>query len=188
MRLLVSNDDGYLAPGLQRLAAALTPLGEVIVVAPDRDRSGASNSLTLPDTHSAAYRAERVHLRRAEHPPTAFTWRSPDCSTPSPTSSCPEINAGANLGDDVIYSGTVAAAMEGRVLGTPCRRWCRSPPRACEHFDTAAQVATRLVERIAGCPLDSNVITERQRPGRGARGAARCSERRGWGIGTVRSR
>ena len=156
MRLLVSNDDGYLAPGLQSLAAALTPLGEVIVVAPDRDRSGASNSLTL-----------RTPIRpRTAHNGFIYVDGTPtDCVhlavtgllDPEPDIVVSGINAGANLGDDVIYSGTVAAAMEGRVLGLPAIAVSLASSR-CEHFDTAARVARRLVERIAGCPLDSNVI------------------------------
>ena len=156
MRLLVSNDDGYLAPGLQSLATALTPLGEVIVVAPDRDRSGASNSLTL-----------RTPIRpRTAHNGFIYVDGTPtDCVhlavtgllDPEPDIVVSGINAGANLGDDVIYSGTVAAAMEGRVLGLPAIAVSLASSH-CEHFDTAARVASRLVERIAGCPLDSNVI------------------------------
>ena len=156
MRILVSNDDGYLAPGLHRLADELSSLGDVSVVAPDRDRSGASNSLTL-----------RVPIR----PRTAgngfiFVDGTPtDCVhlavtgllKPEPDIVVSGINAGANLGDDVIYSGTVAAAMEGRLLGIPAIAVSLAS-RPCRHYDTAALVARRLVERLVERPLDSNVI------------------------------
>ena len=156
MRLLVSNDDGYLAPGLQSLATALTPLGEVIVVAPDRDRSGASNSLTLR-TPIRPCTAHNGFIYVDGTPTDCVHLAVTGLLDPEPDIVVSGINAGANLGDDVIYSGTVAAAMEGRVLGLPAIAVSLASSH-CEHFDTAAQVASRLVERIAGCPLDSNVI------------------------------
>ena len=156
MRLLVSNDDGYLAPGLQSLAGALTPLGEVIVVAPDRDRSGASNSLTLR-TPIRPRTAQNGFIYVDGTPTDCVHLAVTGLLDPEPDIVVSGINAGANLGDDVIYSGTVAAAMEGRVLGLPAIAVSLASSR-CEHLDTAAQVARRLVERIAGCPLDSNVI------------------------------
>lgn len=156
MRILVSNDDGYLAPGLRWLADALSSLGEVIVVAPDRDRSGASNSLTL--------RAP-IRPRTAENGFICVDGTPTDCVhlavtgllDPEPDIVVSGINAGANLGDDVIYSGTVAAAMEGRLLGLTAIAVSLAS-RRCRHFDTAARVACLLVERIVEHPLDSNVI------------------------------
>ena len=156
MRILVSNDDGYLAPGLRCLADTLASLGEVIVVAPDRDRSGASNSLTL-----------RAPIR----PCTAdngfiFVDGTPtDCVhlavtgllDPEPDIVVSGINAGSNLGDDVIYSGTVAAAMEGRLLGLTAIAVSLAS-RRCRHFDTAAKVASRLVERVVEHPLDTFIV------------------------------
>ena len=156
MRILVSNDDGYLAPGLRILAEALASLGEVVVVAPDRNRSGASNSLTLrspirPRTSDNGFiyvdgtPTDCVHLAV-----TGLLDAEPDIVVSG-------INDGSNLGDDVVYSGTVAAAMEGRLLGIPAI--AVSLASQCgHHFDTAAQVARRLVVRLVGHPLDSNVI------------------------------
>lgn len=156
MRILVSNDDGYLAPGLQCLAGALASLGEVIVVAPDRDRSGASNSLTL--------RAP-IRPRTAENGFIHVDGTPTDCVhlavtgllDPEPDIVVAGINAGANLGEDVIYSGTVAAAMEGRLLGLPAVAVSLASSR-CRHFDTAGQVAVRLVAQLLERPLDPDVI------------------------------
>lgn len=156
MRILISNDDGYLAPGLRCLADTLASLGEVIVVAPDRDRSGASNSLTL--------RAP-IRPRTAENGFIFVDGTPTDCVhlaitgllDPEPDIVVSGINAGANLGEDVIYSGTVAAAMEGRLLGLTAIAVSLASGR-CRHFDTAAQVAVRLVRRLAERPLDSKVI------------------------------
>ena len=116
MRILLSNDDGYFAPGLAALAQALAPLADVTVVAPERDRSGASNSLTLD---------RPLILRQA---PSGFYYVNgtpTDCVHLGLNGLLPQapdmvvsgINLGANLGDDVLYSGTVAAALEGRFLG-----------------------------------------------------------------------
>jgi 5'-nucleotidase len=156
MRILISNDDGYQSPGLEALAGALARLGEVTVVAPDRDRSGASNSLTL----TVPLRARRMDNGTicVEGTPTdcvhlAITGlldREPDLVVAG-------INHGPNLGDDVIYSGTVAAAMEGRFLGLPAMAVSVDSyePR---HLDTAARVAARLVENLPRRELGSNLI------------------------------
>ncbi|HET9122461.1 MAG TPA: 5'/3'-nucleotidase SurE, partial [Acidiferrobacteraceae bacterium] len=117
-RVLLSNDDGYLAAGLAALATALRPVAHVTVVAPDRDRSGASNSLTL--ARPLRVKAVAEDLFCVDGTPT-------DCVhlaltgvlDPVPDMVLSGINHGANLGDDVLYSGTVAAAMEGRFLGRP---------------------------------------------------------------------
>ena len=156
MRILVSNDDGYLAPGLRCLARSLVSLGEVIVVAPDRDRSGASNSLTL--------RAP-IRARTADNGFIYVDGTPTDCVhlavtgllDPEPDIVVSGINEGANLGDDVIYSGTVAAAMEGRLLGLTAIAVSLAS-RHCRHFETAATVASQLVQRLVEHPLDSNVI------------------------------
>lgn len=156
MHILLSNDDGYYAPGLLALRDALSPLGEVTVVAPDRDRSGASNSLTL----DAPIRVVRMRdgIYRTSGTPTdcvhvAITGlldREPDIVISG-------INAGPNMGDDVIYSGTVAAATEGRFLGLPAIAMSSESfePR---HLDTAARVAVRLVEGLRDAPLDPHLI------------------------------
>lgn len=156
MRILISNDDGVQAPGLQVLADALTPLGSVTVVAPDRNRSGASNSLTLDNPI------------RAEHLPNGFIsvdGTPTDCVHLAITGLLDEepdlvvsgINAGANLGDDVLYSGTVAAAMEGRFLGLPAIALSMVAP-APRHFTTGARVARELVARLQHHPLPGEII------------------------------
>ena len=146
LSILVSNDDGVHAPGLEALAAALAPLGKVTVVAPDRNRSGASNSLTL----ETPLRVSRL--------PNGFYYVNgtpTDCVHLAITGLLDEapdlvvsgINKGANLGDDVLYSGTVAAAMEGRFLGRPAIALSLVSAEP-EHYESGARVARLLVERM----------------------------------------
>jgi 5'/3'-nucleotidase len=156
MRILVSNDDGYFAPGLTLLAERLGAVGEVTVVAPERDRSGASNSLTL-DRPLTVRRAPNgfwfvngtptdcVHLAV-----TGLLEGLPDCVVSG-------INHGANMGDDTIYSGTVAAATEGFLLGIPSLAVSLAG-KTGKHFETAAAVALRLVERFARAPVSQPVL------------------------------
>ncbi|MEK6771002.1 MAG: 5'/3'-nucleotidase SurE [Pseudomonadota bacterium] len=156
MHILLSNDDGYLSPGLEQLAKALAPLALITVVAPERDRSGASNSLTL---------TRPLRVRRGENGFFIVDGTPTDCvhlavtglMDQQPDMVIAGINRGANLGDDVLYSGTVAAAMEGRFLGAPAIAisLVGRPP---SHFATAAQVAVRLVERLRNDPLPANTI------------------------------
>jgi len=154
MKILVSNDDGYLATGINVLTNALAEIADVIVVAPDRNRSAASNSLTLNDPLRVSKVAKNrykvngtpsdcVHLAL-----TGFLEEEPDLVVSG-------INHGANLGDDVIYSGTVAAAMEGRFLGLPT---IAVSLVGHKHFDTAARVATELVQRLEKDPLPKEFI------------------------------
>ena len=156
MKILVSNDDGYLATGINVLADALADIADVVVVAPDRNRSAASNSLTLQDPLRISkvgenrYRvngtpSDCVHLAL-----TGFLDEEPDLVVSG-------INHGANLGDDVIYSGTVAAAMEGRFLGYPSIAVSLVGHRLT-HFDTAATVAKELVQRLQRNPLPKEFI------------------------------
>jgi len=118
MKILVSNDDGYTAEGIRALADAMTELGDITVVAPDRNRSGASNSLTLENPlrlnkmDDGVYRVDGTPTDCVHLAITGLLEDEPDMVVSG-------INAGANLGDDVLYSGTVAAAMEGRFLGRP---------------------------------------------------------------------
>jgi 5'-nucleotidase len=151
MRILVSNDDGYFAPGLEHLVAVLRPLAEVLVVAPERDRSGASNSLTL----------DRPLTVRSAPGGVLFVNGTPtDCVHLAVTGLLDElpdmvisgINLGANMGDDTIYSGTVAAATEGYLLGIPSIAISLAS-KAAAHFETAAAVACDLVQRHAACGL-----------------------------------
>lgn len=156
MKILVSNDDGYQSPGLIMLADVLGQLGEVVVVAPERDRSGASNSLTL----DVPLRAERMPngFIRVDGTPTdcvhlaltGLPYVDPDIVVAG-------INHGANLGDDVLYSGTVAAATEGRFLGLPSIA-VSIVSHAPRHLATAAEVALRLVTNLRGNLLDSSII------------------------------
>ena len=150
MRILLSNDDGYFAPGLAALAQALAPLAEITVVAPERDRSGASNSLTLD---------RPLLLRQA---PSGFYYVNgtpTDCVHLAVTGMLDHlpdmvisgINHGANMGDDTIYSGTVAAATEGYLLGIPSIAVSLASHNA-QHFATAAQVVADLVKRIQTQP------------------------------------
>ncbi len=155
-RILLSNDDGYLAPGLTCLAEMLAAVAEITVVAPERDRSGASNSLTLTNplrVHRAANGfiyvdgtpTDCVHLAI-----TGLMEREPDMVVSG-------INHGANLGDDVLYSGTVAAAMEGRFLGLPAIAVSLVGTRGA-HFATAARVVRDLLERLERDPLPADTI------------------------------
>jgi 5'-nucleotidase len=156
LRILISNDDGYLARGLRVLAAALGEFADVTVVAPDRNRSGASNSLTL----DAPLRVERVEER------IYFVTGTPtDCVHVAITGLLEEepdmvvsgINHGANLGDDVLYSGTVAAAMEGRFLGFPAIAVSLVQGEH-RNFDAAAAIVSRLVHQIVEDPLPRDSI------------------------------
>lgn len=159
MRILLSNDDGYTAPGLILLAAALQELGEVTVVAPERNRSGASNSLTLD---------RPLLLKTAENGFYYVNGTPSDCVHLAVTGMLPKepdlvisgINLGANMGDDTIYSGTVAAAMEGYLLGIPALAVSLAS-FAGRHFATAARIVRKLVERFRtrpfGAPLLLNI-------------------------------
>jgi 5'/3'-nucleotidase len=156
MKILVSNDDGYLATGINVLTAALEEVADVVVVAPDRNRSAASNSLTL-----------KVPLRVSEVAPNRYKvdGTPSDCVHLAltgfldivPDLVVSGINHGANLGDDVIYSGTVAAAMEGRFLGLPTIA-VSLVGNDLQHFETAAAVASELVQKIERAPLASDVV------------------------------
>lgn len=156
MNILVSNDDGYLAPGLRTLAEALTRLGTVTVVAPDRNRSGASNSLTLDrplrihETEPGVYCVEGTPTDSVHVAITGLLDTRPDMVISG-------INEGANLGDDVLYSGTVAAAMEGRFLGLPAIAVSLAHDGQ-GHYDTAAQVVLELLARMDREPLPVDTI------------------------------
>ncbi|WP_456447247.1 5'/3'-nucleotidase SurE [Thiolapillus sp.] len=156
MRILLSNDDGYQAPGLKALALALETVAEVVVVAPDRDRSGASNSLTLEmpirahNTDSGFIRVEGTPTDCVHLAITGLLEEEPDMVVAG-------INAGANMGDDVIYSGTVAAATEGRFLGYPAMAVSMAS-HVPQHFDTGAQIARQLVQRLQQRPLAAEAI------------------------------
>ncbi|MHB8253321.1 MAG: 5'/3'-nucleotidase SurE [Acidiferrobacter sp.] len=155
-RILLSNDDGYMAEGLACLAAALAHGADVSVVAPDRDRSGASNSLTL------------LRPLRAHRAPNGFIYvdgTPTDCVHLAITGLLEQepdiviagINHGGNLGDDVLYSGTVAAAMEGRFLGLPAIAVSLASSNPV-HFATAAQVTLRLLAALTAETLPADTV------------------------------
>jgi 5'-nucleotidase len=156
MNILISNDDGYLAPGLACLAAHLNSCAEINVVVPDRDRSGASNSLTL-DRPLLAMRGENGFFRVTGTPTDCVHLAITGLLEQEPDMVISGINAGANLGDDVLYSGTVAAAMEGRFLGYPAIAISLAGTDLV-HYDTAAAVVLQLLNRLHNVPLSPNII------------------------------
>jgi 5'-nucleotidase len=156
MRILLSNDDGYFAPGLAALAEGLEGLGDITVVAPERDRSGASNSLTLD---------RPLMLRQALNGFRYVNGTPTDCVHMAVTGILdfePDvvvsgINSGSNMGDDTLYSGTVAAAMEGYLLGIPSIA-VSLVGTVFEHYASAARVARMLVERIHRTPFGAPIL------------------------------
>src|SRR3989338_7497113 len=143
LRVLISNDDGVYAKGILVLAEAIKKIAKVDVVAPDRNRSGASNSLTL---------TAPLHLKTLDNGFVSVEGTPTDCVhvaitgllTTMPDMVVTGINAGSNLGDDVWYSGTVAAAMEGRFLGLPAIAMSLVSEKYL-HYETAAKVACELI-------------------------------------------
>lgn len=146
MKVLISNDDGVFAPGLAVLAATLSQSHETEVVAPDRNRSGASNSLTL-DRPLEAFRHENGYIGINGTPTDCVHLGTSGIFSLAPEIVVSGINAGANMGDDVLYSGTVAAATEGRHLKYPpiAVSICSHHPR---HFETAAEIVRLLLAGI----------------------------------------
>lgn len=156
MKILISNDDGVYAPGLAALAEALSEVGEVLVIAPDRNRSGASNSLTL-DRPLEAYQHESGFIGVNGTPTDCVHLGSSGIFGFEPDIVVSGINAGPNLGDDVIYSGTVAAAMEGRHLRYPAIA-ISSGSFHPEYYEVAAQVAKDLVKNISKLNLAPRTV------------------------------
>ena len=156
MHILLSNDDGYLAPGLGAMATALSETDTITVVAPERDRSGSSNSLTLE-------RPLRVHM--AENGFYFVTGTPTDCVhlaitgllDKEPDMVVSGINAGANMGDDVLYSGTVAAAMEGRFLGLPAIAVSMTSYDPL-HYETGVKAIAGIIDRLRSEPLQQTSI------------------------------
>lgn len=160
MKILLSNDDGVFAPGLAALAKVMKTLGEVVVVAPDRNRSGASNSLTL--SHPVHVHTLENNFISVEGTPTdcvhlALTGLLKDQTEPDIVIS--GINAGSNLGDDILYSGTVAAAIEGRFLGYPALAISLSSKNhSFTHYETAAEITKQIVLKLQHDPLPAHTI------------------------------
>ncbi len=156
MKILASNDDGVHARGLRTLVEHIQVDHEVVTVAPDRNRSGASNSLTLDAPLRTRRLGDNVHSVSGT-PTDCVHLAITGLLDFNPDMVVSGINHGANLGDDVLYSGTVAAAMEGRFLGLPAVAISMTgqPPFL---FDTAAQVAVELISRLASHKLPSDTI------------------------------
>ena len=158
MKILLSNDDGYQAEGLEALRLAVEPLGAVTIVAPDRNRSGASNSLTLDvPVRATAFGTDAYYCNGT--PTDCVHLAISGLFDYEHDIVVSGVNDGANLGDDTLYSGTVAAAVEGRFLGLPAVAvsLCVEPgsPR---NFASAAGVAAQVVARMAKTPLQEPVI------------------------------
>ncbi len=156
MHIMVTNDDGIHAPGINALAAALKELGEVTVVAPDRERSAAGHSLTLHSPLRVFELRERFYA--VDGTPTDCVNMGIHSLLPiKPDLVVSGINHGPNLGDDITYSGTVAAAMEANLMGIPAIAVSLSTFERHGHFDDAAQVALRVARQVLanGLPSDT---------------------------------
>ena len=156
MRILISNDDGYKADGIIQLAKSLSEIAEVIVVAPSENKSAASSSLTIGNPLKPIQIEKNIYVIDATPSDCVhlalcgFIKESIDLVVTG-------INFGANLGDDVIYSGTVAGAIEGRFLGLPSIAMSLASWE-CNHFETAGNIAKLLVKQIGKAPLANNTI------------------------------
>ncbi len=156
MRILISNDDGYQAKGIKQLAESLSEIAEIIIVAPNTNKSAASSSLTL---------GKPLKPIQIEHNIYAIDATPSDCVHLALCGFIKEsidlvvtgINFGPNLGDDVIYSGTVAGAIEGRFIGLPSIAISLASFE-CENFETAGAIAKQLVAQIDKAPLSYNTI------------------------------
>jgi len=164
MHILISNDDGYAAPGLQALVDALQGLGEITVVAPETNHSGASNSLTLNrplsvrQAHNGFYCVNGTPSDCVHVALTGLLDVRPDLVVAG-------INNGANLGEDTLYSGTVAAASEGVLFGIPAIAFSLTQ-KGWEHLDAATAIARELVERQIREPLAAPVLLNVNVPNR----------------------
>lgn len=156
MRILLSNDDGYFSPGIARLAEELAGVAEITVVAPERDRSGASNSLTL-DRPLSVKRSANGFLFVNGTPTDCVHLAVTGLLDHLPDMVVSGINFGANMGDDTIYSGTVAAATEGYLLGIPSLAVSLTS-KVGRHLDTAARVTLEMVERLRRVPMSGPVL------------------------------
>ncbi len=156
MHLLLSNDDGYTAKGLICLAAALKPFATISVVAPERNQSGASNSLTL-ESPLRAHQMENGFIQVDGTPTDCVHLAITGLLKDEPDMVFSGINHGANLGDDVLYSGTVAAATEGRFLGLPAVAISMASSNP-QYFETAAHVAVTLFQKLLNDPLPRDTI------------------------------
>lgn len=156
MHFLLSNDDGYLSAGLTALGDALRAVGRITVVAPDRDRSGASNSLTL-DRPLRAIPLPNGYVRVDGTPTDCVHLALTGLLDEEPDMVVSGINHGSNLGDDVLYSGTVAAAMEGRFLGLPAIAISINSFQP-KHLETATKALLIIINNLKNAPLPKDAI------------------------------
>lgn len=156
MNFLITNDDGYRAIGIVKLAEAISGLGNIHVVAPDQDRSGASNSLTLnsplrpQQADNGVYFVNGTPTDCVHLAITGLIDQEPDMVLSG-------INSGSNLADDVLYSGTVAAAMEGRFLGKPAIAISLAGDNPT-HYDTAVHVILKVIVELNSTNLSKDVL------------------------------
>ncbi len=154
MRILIANDDGYLAPGLAALVAAMQGLGEIRVIAPEQNASGTSNALTLGrplSVFAAQGEAQRGFMVVNGTPSDCVHVALTGLFEQRPDLVLSGINQGANMGDDTLYSGTVAAAMEGYLFGIPAIAFSQVD-KGWVHLDAAARVARSVVEQVLAAP------------------------------------
>ncbi len=156
MNILLSNDDGFFAPGINELYDHLSKIAKVTVVAPDRNRSGASNSLTL-DQPIRAQKTERGFFSVTGTPTDCVHLGTHHLMQQAPDMVVAGINTGANLGDDALYSGTIAAAMEGRALGYTAVAISLNGHH-CSHYETAARVSINIIQKLIEQPLAKNRV------------------------------
>ena len=176
MLILVSNDDGIFTDGIQKLSTALREIGDVWVVAPDREQSATGHSLTL-------HRPLRVKTFKKELNQYMVDGTPTDCVSLGANKLMPRkpdiivsgVNRGANLGDDVTYSGTVAAALEGALLGIPSIAMSAIPTAQDEFFyDAAAEFAAHLVTEVMKNGLAPGTLLNVNVPSETPRGEKRC--------------
>ncbi len=156
MNILISNDDGYRASGITTLAATLKKMADVCVVAPDRNKSGASSSLTIDMPMRVSKISENVYATSGS-PADCIHLGCYRLMQSKPDMVVSGINQGANLGDDVLYSGTVAAAMEGRHLGMSAIA-VSLVLNGNKHYQTAATITASIVKNLESMPLTANRI------------------------------
>lgn len=156
MKILLSNDDGYSAPGLITLAEHISKIADITVVAPESNRSGASNSLTLDRPLSVQQASNGFYYVNGTPTDCVHVALSGLMDT-MPDMVISGINDGANMGDDTLYSGTVAAATEGHLLGIPSIAFSMSQHNST-YFETAAKIAVELVEEYKNNPFEASTL------------------------------
>lgn len=177
MLILVSNDDGFFTDGIKALAEALRPIGEVWTVAPDREQSAAGHSLTLHRPIRVKTISKEKHIYAVDGTPTDSVNVAVNRLMPrKPDLVVSGINRGANLGDDVTYSGTVAAALEAALLSVPAIAVSAVPRFDNDeyHYEAAADFSAYLAEKVAKHKLDPGTVLNVNVPSEVEPGERRC--------------